>query len=72
MSFSLKLDRIAARADELRAILSEGLSGEASARASKELAEIEPVPVDVSELAKAGGGPKCCTLELRARREESR
>jgi N-dimethylarginine dimethylaminohydrolase len=25
----------------------------------------EPVPVDVSELRKGGGGPKCCTLELR-------
>jgi N-dimethylarginine dimethylaminohydrolase len=25
----------------------------------------EPVPVDVSEFAKAGGGVKCCTLELR-------
>jgi N-dimethylarginine dimethylaminohydrolase len=25
----------------------------------------EPVGVDVSELLKAGGGPKCCTLELR-------
>jgi N-dimethylarginine dimethylaminohydrolase len=25
----------------------------------------EPVPVDVSELLKAGGGAKCCTLELR-------
>lgn len=25
----------------------------------------EPVFVDVSELRKAGGGPKCCTLELR-------
>ncbi len=25
----------------------------------------EPVPVDVSEFAKGGGGPKCCTLELR-------
>ena len=24
-----------------------------------------PVPVDMSELRKAGGGPKCCTLELR-------
>jgi N-dimethylarginine dimethylaminohydrolase len=24
-----------------------------------------PVPVDVSELLKAGGGPKCCTLEVR-------
>ncbi|MBE9374926.1 amidinotransferase [Saccharopolyspora sp. HNM0983] len=26
----------------------------------------EPIPVDVSELRKAGGGPKCCTLELHA------
>jgi N-dimethylarginine dimethylaminohydrolase len=26
----------------------------------------EPVGVDLSELRKAGGGPKCCTLELRA------
>jgi N-dimethylarginine dimethylaminohydrolase len=25
----------------------------------------EPVPVDISELRKAGGGPKCCTLEIR-------
>jgi N-dimethylarginine dimethylaminohydrolase len=25
----------------------------------------EPVGVDLSELLKAGGGPKCCTLELR-------
>ncbi len=24
-----------------------------------------PVPVDLSELRKSGGGPKCCTLELR-------
>jgi N-dimethylarginine dimethylaminohydrolase len=26
----------------------------------------EPMPVQLSELRKAGGGPKCCTLELRA------
>jgi N-dimethylarginine dimethylaminohydrolase len=26
----------------------------------------EPVPVDLSEFSKAGGGPKCCTLELRS------
>ncbi|MEU8307477.1 dimethylargininase [Actinomadura sp. NPDC048955] len=26
----------------------------------------EPLPVDLSELRKAGGGPKCCTLELRS------
>jgi N-dimethylarginine dimethylaminohydrolase len=25
-----------------------------------------PIPVDLSELLKAGGGPKCCTLELRS------
>jgi N-dimethylarginine dimethylaminohydrolase len=25
-----------------------------------------PVPVDISELLKGGGGPKCCTLEVRA------
>jgi N-dimethylarginine dimethylaminohydrolase len=28
-------------------------------------AGFSPVPVDLSELLKAGGGPKCCTLELR-------
>ncbi|MFS1300310.1 dimethylargininase [Streptosporangium longisporum] len=27
----------------------------------------EVVPVDLSELRKAGGGPKCCTLEIRER-----
>jgi N-dimethylarginine dimethylaminohydrolase len=26
-----------------------------------------PVPVDTSELRKSGGGPKCCTMELRPR-----
>jgi N-dimethylarginine dimethylaminohydrolase len=25
----------------------------------------EPVLLDISELRKAGGGPKCCTMELR-------
>ena len=25
----------------------------------------EPVLIDISELRKAGGGPKCCTLEIR-------
>ncbi len=28
-------------------------------------AGFEPVPVDLSEFLMAGGGPKCCTLELR-------
>jgi N-dimethylarginine dimethylaminohydrolase len=38
----------------------EGLARQLAARG------FEPVPVDVSELLKGGGGPKCCTLELRA------
>ena len=29
----------------------------------------EPVRVDMSEFLKAGGGPKCCTLELRSQEE---
>ncbi len=36
-----------------------GLAAQLAARG------FEPVPVDVSELLKGGGGPKCCTLELR-------
>jgi N-dimethylarginine dimethylaminohydrolase len=36
-----------------------GLAGQIAARG------FEPVPVDVFEFSKAGGGPKCCTLELR-------
>jgi N-dimethylarginine dimethylaminohydrolase len=37
-------------------------------RLAAELAErgFTPVPVEVSELRKGGGGPKCCTLEVRA------
>jgi N-dimethylarginine dimethylaminohydrolase len=38
-----------------------GLAGQLAARG------FIPVPVDVSELLKAGGGAKCCTLELRGR-----
>lgn len=36
-------------------------------RLAHDLAErgYQPVPVDLSELLKSGGGPKCCTLELR-------
>jgi N-dimethylarginine dimethylaminohydrolase len=37
-----------------------------------EAAGLVPVPVDLSELLKAGGGPKCCTLELRPPLEEAR
>jgi N-dimethylarginine dimethylaminohydrolase len=40
----------------------EGLIGSLSA------AGFLPVPVDLSELVKAGGNVKCCTMELRGRR----
>jgi peptide chain release factor 1 len=53
MSLSLKLDRIAARTEELRATLAEGLSGEAYVRASRELAELEPVVARIDELRAA-------------------
>jgi peptide chain release factor 1 len=53
MSLSLKLDRIAARAEELRANLAEGLSGDAYVRASRELAELEPVVARIDELRAA-------------------
>lgn len=43
------------------------LSGDAIALSSA-LRErgYQPVPVELGELRKAGGGPKCCTLELRS------
>ncbi len=53
MSFSAKLERIAARADELRAMLSEQISGDGFVRASKELSEIEPVVARIDELREA-------------------
>ena len=37
-----------------------GLAAQLAARG------FQPVPVDMSEFRKAGGGPKCCTLELRS------
>lgn len=39
-----------------------------AARLERQLVErgFEPHPIDVSELLKAGGGVKCCTLEIRA------
>ncbi|SNR70240.1 N-Dimethylarginine dimethylaminohydrolase [Haloechinothrix alba] len=37
----------------------EGLAASVAARG------YQPLGVDISELRKAGGGPKCCTLELR-------
>jgi peptide chain release factor 1 len=53
MNLALKLDRIAARAEELRAMLSEGISGETYVKASKELSEIEPVVARIGELREA-------------------
>ncbi len=54
MSFSLKLDRIGDRAAELSAQLSsEGLTGEAFVKASRELSELEPVVARVEELRAA-------------------
>jgi peptide chain release factor 1 len=53
MNLAERLDRIAARADELRAMLSEDIGGEAFVRASKELSEIEPVVARIGELRHA-------------------
>ena len=53
MSFSLKLDRIAARTDELRHGLAAGVSGESYVRASRELAELEPIAARIGELRAA-------------------
>ncbi len=50
MSFSLKLDRITARAEELRALLTEGISGDAYVKASRELSDIEPVVERIADL----------------------
>jgi len=53
MSLALKLDRIVARAEELRHLLNEGISGDAFTKASRELSEIEPVVARVDELRQA-------------------
>ena len=53
MSLDSKLDRIAARAEELRAMLAEGVSGDAYVRASRELSDIEPVVARIEELRAA-------------------
>jgi peptide chain release factor 1 len=53
MKLAAKLDRITARAEELSAGLSEGANGEAYVRASKELAELEPIVARVAELRAA-------------------
>jgi peptide chain release factor 1 len=53
MSMADRFDRIVSRAEELRALLSEGLSGDAYTVASKELAELEPVVARIEELRAA-------------------
>ena len=53
MSLDSRLDRIVGRAEELRAMLSEGAGGEAFVKASKELAEIEPIVARVDDLRAA-------------------
>ncbi len=52
MSLNLheKLDRIVLRAEELRALLSQAISGEDFVRASRELSDIEPVVARIDEL----------------------
>jgi N-dimethylarginine dimethylaminohydrolase len=49
--------------DGHRVVLPSAATRLAGALASK---GFQAVPVDVSELHKAGGGPKCCTLEVRS------
>ncbi len=53
MALAHKLDRIVSRAEELRALLSDGANGEAFVKASRELAEIEPIVARVDELRDA-------------------
>jgi peptide chain release factor 1 len=53
MSLSFKLDRIVARAEELRSLLGEGIGGEAYVEASRELSELEPVVARIDELRDA-------------------
>ena len=53
MNLAPKLDRIAARAEELRALLSQGLSGEAYVKASKELSDLTPLETRIGDLRAA-------------------
>jgi peptide chain release factor 1 len=52
-TLDFRLARISDRAAELRAMLTEGISGEGFSRASKELAELEPVVARIDELRAA-------------------
>jgi peptide chain release factor 1 len=53
LNLSEKFDRITARAEELRALLSDAISGEDFVKASRELSEIEPVVARIGELRAA-------------------
>src|SRR6195952_1129984 len=53
MNLAHKLDRIASRAEELRSLLGEGISGEAYVKASRELSDIEPVVSRIGDLRAA-------------------
>jgi peptide chain release factor 1 len=53
MDLAQKFDRIVGRAEELRAQLSDTITGEAFSRASNELAELEPVVARIEELRAA-------------------
>ncbi len=52
-SLDAKLDRVVDRAEELRAQLTDGLSGDSFAKASKELSDLEPVVARIGELRAA-------------------
>lgn len=52
-SLEQKLDRISSRAEELRFMLSGTLNGEAFVKASKELAELDPIEQKIDELRAA-------------------
>ncbi len=49
----VKLDRVVDRAEELRSQLTAGLSGDAFAKASRELSELEPVVARIGDLRQA-------------------
>jgi peptide chain release factor 1 len=53
MRLDEKFDRIVARTEELRALLSDAISGEAFTRASRELSELEPVVARIEEMRAA-------------------
>lgn len=53
MNLTQRLDRITARADELRAMLAEGVSGDAYVKAARELSELEPVVARINDLRAA-------------------